>query len=174
MEKLEQLRQLKILFYDEGLLTESEYTIIKAEVFKEALNKPISPVNESEIKSEPKIIIENKNPPTKERKFNWAVLYIILFILFLLIKFLSPDSKSEKNNNDSGTINNTGSSTESSGSSSMTLTCSWCGKSFSGTHYTHLGKLAPCQSSNSSNSIGTFCSMRCCSEARRSSCPSCR
>jgi hypothetical protein len=67
-----------------------------------------------------------------------------------------------------------GSSSSSSSSSYGSKTCSWCGKSFSGTHYTHLGKMSPCQSSSSSNSIGTFCSMKCCSEARRSSCPSCR
>lgn len=68
------------------------------------------------------------------------------------------------------------SSSSSSGSSSSyeSKACSWCGKSFSGTHYTHLGKMADCQSSTSSNSIGTYCSMKCCSEARRSSCPTCR
>lgn len=68
------------------------------------------------------------------------------------------------------------SSTNSSGSSyssSSSKTCSWCNKSFSGTHYTHLGKMAPCQSSSSSTSIGKYCSMKCCSDARKSSCPTC-
>lgn len=68
---------------------------------------------------------------------------------------------------------NSSSSSSSSSSSYGSKTCSWCGKSFSGTHYTHLGKLAPCQSSTSSSSIGTYCSMECCSNARRSSCPTC-
>lgn len=67
-----------------------------------------------------------------------------------------------------------GSSSSSSSSSYSSKTCSWCGKSFSGTHYTHLGKMAPCQSSTNNNSIGKWCSMKCCSEARRSSCPTCR
>jgi hypothetical protein len=66
------------------------------------------------------------------------------------------------------------SSSSSNSSSSDSKTCSWCGNSFSGIHYTHLGKMAPCQSSSSSNSIGKYCSMKCCSEARKSSCPSCR
>tara|TARA_R110002049_G_C9014455_1_gene550896 strand:- start:365 stop:889 length:525 start_codon:yes stop_codon:yes gene_type:complete len=61
----------------------------------------------------------------------------------------------------------------SNSSSTSTKTCSWCSKQFSGSHYTHLGKLAPCQSSSSSNSIGKYCSMKCCSEARRKSCPTC-
>lgn len=43
------------------------------------------------------------------------------------------------------------SSSSNSSSSSESKTCSWCGNSFSGTHYTHLGKMAPCQSSSSSN-----------------------
>jgi hypothetical protein len=34
--------------------------------------------------------------------------------------------------------------------------------------------MAPCQSSTSSSSIGKYCSMKCCSEARKSSCPTCR
>ncbi len=53
-------------------------------------------------------------------------------------------------------------------------TCSWCGKSFSGSHYTHLGKMSDCYSTNSTTSIGYYCSLKCCSEARRSSCPTCR
>jgi len=78
--------------------------------------------------------------------------------------------------NKSSSSSYSGSSSSSSGSSSSygSKTCSWCGKSFSGTHYTHLGKMAPCQSSTNNNSIGKWCSMKCCSEARRSSCPSCR
>lgn len=62
----------------------------------------------------------------------------------------------------------------SSSTSSGSKTCSWCGKSFSGTHYTHLGKMSECYSTDSSTSIGIYCSMKCCSEARRSSCPTCR
>ncbi len=65
------------------------------------------------------------------------------------------------------------SSSQSSSTSYGSKTCSWCGKSFTGSHYTHLGKLAPCQSSTSSSSINTYCSMECCSNARRSSCPTC-
>jgi len=65
--------------------------------------------------------------------------------------------------------------TRTSGSSSYgSKSCGWCGTSFSGRHYTHLGKLVSCRSSNSSNSIGMWCSMKCCSEARKSSCPTCR
>lgn len=67
-----------------------------------------------------------------------------------------------------------GSSSSSSSSSYSSQTCSWCGKSFSGSHYTHLGKMADCYSTTSSSSIGTYCSMKCCSEARRSSCPTCK
>jgi len=68
----------------------------------------------------------------------------------------------------------TRSSSSSSGSSSYgSKSCGWCGTSFSGRHYTHLGKFASCQISPS-NSIGMWCSMKCCSEARRSSCPTCR
>lgn len=52
-------------------------------------------------------------------------------------------------------------------------TCSWCSKSFTGTHYTHLGKMSDCTSSTDPNSIGKYCSMRCCSESRRKSCPTC-
>jgi hypothetical protein len=62
----------------------------------------------------------------------------------------------------------------SSSTSSSNKTCSWCGKSFSGTHYTHLGKISECYSTDSSTSIGIYCSMKCCSEARRSTCPTCR
>ena len=54
--------------------------------------------------------------------------------------------------------------------SDVNKTCSWCNKSFSETHYTHLGKMAPCQSSTNNNSIGMWCSMECCNESRRSSC----
>lgn len=68
--------------------------------------------------------------------------------------------------------NNSSSSDNSSYSNSKT--CSWCGKSFSGSHYTHLGKMSDCYSTDSSTSIGKYCSMQCCSEARKSSCPSCR
>jgi hypothetical protein len=57
---------------------------------------------------------------------------------------------------------------------SINKTCSWCNKSFSGTHYTHVGKLSPCYSSTSTSSIGTYCSMSCCSSARKSSCPTCQ
>ncbi|WP_140484977.1 hypothetical protein [Flavobacterium sp. GSA192] len=66
--------------------------------------------------------------------------------------------------------------TTSNGSSSYSSskTCSWCGKSFSGAHYTHLGKMSDCYSTNSSTSIGIYCSNKCCSEARKSSCPTCR
>jgi hypothetical protein len=52
--------------------------------------------------------------------------------------------------------------------------CSWCGKSFRGEHYTHLGKISDCYSTSSTTSIGIYCSMSCCSQARRSSCPTCR
>ena len=78
------------------------------------------------------------------------------------------------NNSSSSSYSGSYSSSIRSSSSHASKTCSWCGKSFSGPHYTHLGKMAPCQSSSSSNSIVTYCSMKCCSEARRSSCPSCR
>ncbi|WP_188051634.1 hypothetical protein [Flavobacterium sp. GP15] len=66
------------------------------------------------------------------------------------------------------------SSYSNSSSYSSSNTCSWCGKSFSGSHYTHLGKMSDCYSTTSSSSIGIYCSMKCCSEARRSSCPTCR
>lgn len=66
------------------------------------------------------------------------------------------------------------SSSNSSSSYSSDKTCSWCGKSFSGDHYTHLGKMSDCYSTNSTTSIGIFCSRKCCTEARRSSCPTCR
>lgn len=66
------------------------------------------------------------------------------------------------------------SSSSSSGSSSSSKSCSWCGKSFSGSHYTHLGKMSDCYSTDSSTSIGIYCSKKCCSEARKSSCPTCR
>lgn len=69
-------------------------------------------------------------------------------------------------------IKNESYSSDSSHSSNKT--CSWCDKSFSGSHYTHLGKMSDCYSTDSSSSIGKYCSMRCCSEARKSSCPSCR
>lgn len=46
-------------------------------------------------------------------------------------------------------------------------TCSWCNKSFTGEHYTHLGKLADCYSTSNTNTLNKFCSMRCCSESRR-------
>ncbi len=65
-------------------------------------------------------------------------------------------------------------STSVSSSYSASKTCSWCGKSFSGEHYTHLGKMSDCYSTNATTSIGYYCSRKCCSEARRSSCPSCR
>lgn len=65
-------------------------------------------------------------------------------------------------------------SNNSSSNSGYSKTCSWCGKSFTGSHYTHLGKMAGCQSSNSSSSLNTYCSMKCCSEARKSTCPQCR
>jgi len=96
------------------------------------------------------------------------------------IENMSEDISNSKESNSSSDIG-VSSSYESNVSSSITnsssydeKTCSWCGKTFSGTHYTHLGKLAPCQSSDDRNSIGIWCSMKCCSEARRSSCPSCR
>ncbi|TDW52497.1 hypothetical protein EV144_1011187 [Flavobacterium sp. 270] len=67
------------------------------------------------------------------------------------------------------------SSTSSNSSSySSSKTCSWCGKSFSGEHYTHLGKMSDCYRTNSTTSIGYYCSQKCCSEARKSSCPTCR
>ena len=62
----------------------------------------------------------------------------------------------------------------SSSSNSYSKTCSWCDKSFSGEHYTHLGKMSDCYSTSSSSSIGKYCSMSCCSQARRNSCPTCR
>jgi hypothetical protein len=45
--------------------------------------------------------------------------------------------------------------------------CSWCNKSFSGDHYTHMGKLADCYSTSQAYTINTFCSMSCCSASRR-------
>ena len=70
------------------------------------------------------------------------------------------------------TYSNSSSTNNSSNSSDET--CSWCGKSFSGEHYTHLGKMSDCYSTSSSSSIGVYCSLSCCSQARRSSCPTCR
>lgn len=72
------------------------------------------------------------------------------------------------------TPSNTSSYSEPTTTVSDSKTCSWCSKSFSGKHYTHLGKMAPCQSSTSESSIGKYCSMKCCSEARKSTCPTCR
>ena len=51
--------------------------------------------------------------------------------------------------------------------------CGYCGKHFSGVHYTHLGKMADCHESSDPNSIGIFCSLDCCTKARKRSCPSC-
>ena len=86
----------------------------------------------------------------------------------------NKESSSSSDIGSSSSYDSNVSSSITNSSSSDDKTCSWCGKTFSGTHYTHLGKLAPCQSSDDRNSIGKWCSMKCCSEARRSSCPSCR
>ncbi len=83
---------------------------------------------------------------------------------------IKPKEKTYSTSSYSSTKSYNSSSSDSSIGSKI---CSWCNKSFSGSHYTHLGKMAPCQSSNSSSSIGKYCSMKCCSDARRSSCPTC-
>lgn len=69
--------------------------------------------------------------------------------------------------------NNTNSSSSTYSSSTSSKICSWCGKAFSGEHYTHLGKMSDCYRTDSSSSIGIYCSSKCCSEARKSSCPTC-
>ena len=123
------------------------------------------------------------NKDSKWRFQEYFLMGFLIFVMFFGIKSLfNEDVKSEKQEQSIPPETNLG--RESSGSesvssndnnsiSSNSKTCSWCDKTFSGTHYTHLGKMAPCQSSSSDTSIGTYCSMKCCIEARKSSCPTC-
>lgn len=88
----------------------------------------------------------------------------------------SNNNSSQKERQDVETekqSNNTNSSSSTYSSSTSSKICSWCGKAFSGEHYTHLGKMSDCYRTNSSSSIGIYCSSKCCSEARKSSCPTC-
>ena len=46
--------------------------------------------------------------------------------------------------------------------------CRWCSRSFRGSHYEHLGKLVSCHTSSKKYPVtSTYCSLRCCSQARR-------
>ena len=173
---LNKLKDLKTLF-DDNLLTKEEYIALQKEVL---LAKKVITNNNSN-----KANASVKKPIAKEEKSSSSqfILYAIVAVCMLSYQFYFKGKIFDKKNksteiessyNSSSTSNNSGSSSYNSGSSSYnSKTCSWCGKSFSGSHYTHLGKLAPCQSSNASNSIGKYCSMECCSDARKSSCPSC-
>lgn len=87
-------------------------------------------------------------------------------IKYRIIKFKKKLKEKQETSSYSSSSSNTNYSANKS--------CSWCGNSFSGSHYTHLGKMSDCYSTNSSSSIGVYCSSKCCSEARRSSCPTCR
>lgn len=45
--------------------------------------------------------------------------------------------------------------------------CSWCSRGFRGNYYQHLGKLVPCHTASKKYPVTpTYCSSRCCSEAR--------
>ncbi|RDI13212.1 hypothetical protein DEU42_103122 [Flavobacterium sp. AG291] len=52
-------------------------------------------------------------------------------------------------------------------------TCSWCSTQFTGVHYTHLGRMSDCTSTYDDNSIGKYCSLKCCNDSRKKSCPTC-
>lgn len=45
-------------------------------------------------------------------------------------------------------------------------TCSWCGNSFSGPHYSQIIG-GSCITTNDKTSIGKYCSQKCCSESKR-------
>jgi hypothetical protein len=124
----------------------------------------------------------NYNIPQKN---NNNLIYFAVFIGVILFFFFQNNNNvvndsNQNSSQDTTTTSNSSdyssSSTSSSSSSSYSSDnkCSWCGKSFSGEHYTHLGKMSDCYSTSSSSSIGVYCSLSCCSQARRSSCPTCR
>ena len=83
-------------------------------------------------------------------------------------KYLTGEFTTEASSNSSS------SSSSSSSMSDSSRTCGWCNKSFTGEYYTHFGKISDCYTSSSPSAIGTYCSLKCCSEDRRSSCPTCR
>ena len=98
----------------------------------------------------------------------------VLIFLFLVADKCDRDIRNEAKEKygNENYINTNVSSTSnadsySSSSYEVDKTCSYCAKSFTGTHYTHLGNLADCQSSTDKNSIGKYCSLKCCSESRR-------
>jgi len=88
----------------------------------------------------------------------------VIFIIFMC--------NTKSNKIEPQPINNTYNNTVNTPSTEVE-TCHWCGKKFTGEHYSHLGKISDCYTT-SSNTITVYCSMKCCEEARASSCPSCR
>jgi hypothetical protein len=81
-------------------------------------------------------------------------------------KYLSGEFTTEESSNSS--------STDSNDKSLKSRTCGWCNKSFFGDYVTHLGRISDCYTSSSDSAIGIYCSFKCCSESRRSTCPTCR
>lgn len=102
-----------------------------------------------------------------------AILLVILYLSTLYNKANSKDDnktvKEESTDIDVSDSYNSSSTT----SYEKSKICSWCSKSFTGIHYTHLGRMSDCNSTSDENSIGKYCSMQCCSESRKRSCPTC-
>ena len=118
----------------------------------------------------------NKKAEVKNKNFWPAIIFIGVGISMFFISIFaeSTDQFHKRKSIEIAAESNSKSYSTSTSNTNDSKTCSWCNKSFSGNHYTHLGKMAPCQSSSSESSIGKYCSMKCCSEARKSSCPTCR
>ncbi|MGG5578044.1 hypothetical protein ACPDHL_11985 [Myroides sp. C15-4] len=96
---------------------------------------------------------------------------LALIGFFILLAFGSGDSNSGDSYSPSTNYDNYNGSSYSgssnSSSSYLSKTCGWCGKTFRGNHYTHFGNISSCEKvSDDKPSIGKYCSMKCCSEAR--------
>lgn len=107
--------------------------------------------------------------------WQWILYPMIMFSAYVF--FIDTPNKKNNSSVKEEYVAPSSSSRSSSRPSSSSKTCSWCSKSFSGTHYKHMGKFSGCESSNATSTlelIGIYCSNKCCSEARRSSCKTCQ
>lgn len=118
----------------------------------------------------------NKKMEMKKRNFWPAFIFMGMGVVMFLAAIFGESSEQfhTRKRNEARVEPNASSYSAPTTNTSNSKTCSWCSKSFSGKHYAHLGKMAPCESSNSESSLGKYCSMKCCSEARKSTCPTCR
>ncbi len=174
--------------YKSNTINKEEFEALKRELFGDKkstikeIPKIITPIN---LATEIKVKTSSNTAPVKPKNtnstspLNLTGQKILAGVFFLIIIICSIIKNESKNNNSTqistppSSNNVEPSSSDGTNNSYSGKVCSYCGKHFSGSHYTHLGKMVDCHESTDPNSIGIFCSLECCTNARRRSCPSC-